>query len=198
MNKSIALFDFDGTITNRDSLLELIRYSRGSRRFWIGFFLLSPWLLAMKLHWISNSAAKERVLKYFFGHWSEERFSAVSIAFVQEVMPGLVREKAREAIQEHLNEGSTVAVVTASPEHYMKPWCDRQGLYCLATRLEVREGMISGRIAGKNCHGEEKVRRIREIFNLSDFDEIFAYGDSPGDRPMLALAGKAHYRPFRK
>ncbi|HYC86886.1 MAG TPA: haloacid dehalogenase-like hydrolase, partial [Chryseosolibacter sp.] len=70
-------------------------------------------------------------------------------------------------------------------------------LICLATQLEVKSTKVTGNIAGKNCHGEEKVCRITTRFDLDEFDEIIAYGDSPGDREMLLLAHTRFYKPFR-
>jgi phosphoserine phosphatase len=58
-------------------------------------------------------------------------------------------------------------------------------------------GRFAGRYDGSNCHGIEKVRRIRECFDLNEFDRVYAYGDTPGDRPMLTLADEAFYKPFR-
>jgi phosphoserine phosphatase len=60
-----------------------------------------------------------------------------------------------------------------------------------------KNDMITGKIVGKNCHGEEKVRRIMEQYVISDYSSIHAYGDTSGDRPMLALAHHSFFRPFR-
>jgi len=49
-----------------------------------------------------------------------------------------------------------------------------------------------------NCNGKEKVSRIKEAFNLADFETVYAYGDSSGDKEMLAIATHAHFRPFTK
>jgi len=87
-----------------------------------------------------------------------------------------------------------VAVVSASPENWVKPWCDAHGVHCISTRLAVNNGTISGKIQGKNCYGPEKVTRINEAFNLADFSDIVAYGDSKGDREMLRLAYESHFR----
>jgi phosphoserine phosphatase len=57
--------------------------------------------------------------------------------------------------------------------------------------------LITGKIKGKNNHGEQKAMNIRELWNLNEYEEIYAYGDSPGDRPMMDLATKSFYKPFR-
>jgi HAD superfamily phosphoserine phosphatase-like hydrolase len=86
-----------------------------------------------------------------------------------------------------------VAVVSASPENWVKPWCDARNIQCLATRLEVIDQKISGNIHGENCYGEEKVRRIKEAFRLEAYQRIIAYGDSRGDKEMLELADEKHF-----
>jgi phosphatidylglycerophosphatase C len=60
--------------------------------------------------------------------------------------------------------------------------------------LEVKGGRITGRFLTKNCSGREKVRRIKEQYDLALFDRIYAYGDNPADRPMLGLAHERYYR----
>lgn len=47
-----------------------------------------------------------------------------------------------------------------------------------------------------NCHGIEKVNRIRNAVDLSNYDDIYAYGDSKGDSGMLDLATRRFYRSF--
>jgi HAD superfamily hydrolase (TIGR01490 family) len=197
MQRSIALFDFDGTITTRDTLLEIIRYAKGDRAFLTGFALLSPWLITMKAGLLSNSEAKQKVLSYFFGGTPPEAFGETCEAFAGKKIPSLIRPAAMERIKEHQQNGFTVVVVSASPENVVEPWCRQHQLECIATRLEVKNQLLTGRINGNNCYGEEKVRRIRERFDIDSFGQIYAYGDSAGDKPMLALATVASYKPFR-
>jgi len=94
-------------------------------------------------------------------------------------------------------EEVTVVVVSASPENWISGWCKENNLVCIATRLEETDNILTGRIAGKNCYGIEKVSRIREKFDLSAYTDIFCFGDTKGDKPMLSLATSAYYKPFR-
>ena len=88
-------------------------------------------------------------------------------------------------------------VVSASLADWVGGWCADQGLELVATEAEVAAGRITGSFAGANCHGPEKVRRITALLDPADYAPIHAYGDSGGDREMLALASEPHYRPFR-
>jgi phosphatidylglycerophosphatase C len=202
VNQRIAFFDFDGTITTKDTLLEFIRFSRNTTRFTLGFLLNSPWLLAMKLKIISNQAAKDRILTYFFGRQPLALFEQDCNAFSTEVLPNLIRPKALAEMARLRESGATVVIVSASPENWIKQWATLTGAELIATRLAVfidkkGELRLTGRIEGHNCHGKEKVNRILQRFVLPDYSEIYTYGDTGGDKPMLQLGTASFFRPFR-
>lgn len=197
MSRIIAFFDFDGTITTKDTLLEMFKYRHGKARFYWGFLLNSPFLVAYKAGILSNQLAKERTLQHFFGGMKEADFNAFCEQFAATMIPALVRDKALKEIDQLKQAGAEVVIVSASPENWLRPWCATLNLPLLATRLEVNNGAITGKIKGNNCHGEEKVRRIREAYDLTQYTDIYCYGDTSGDKPMLALASHAFYKPFR-
>ncbi len=196
MKKEIAFFDFDGTITKKDTLLEFIKFSKGNFRFYVGFILNLPYLVAFKLGIISNQSAKEKILRFFFHGMPTTVFKQHCEAFAKQVLPKLIRPKALEEIQKLKQNNIIVVVVSASPENWIEQWSQNLHLELIASRLEVNEGKVTGKILGKNCHGNEKVSRIREIYDLSNYRIVAAYGDSTGDRPMLQLATKSYYKPF--
>jgi phosphatidylglycerophosphatase C len=197
VSQTIAFFDFDGTITTKDTLLEFIKFSKGSLRFYTGFALNSPWLIAMKLKIVSNQAAKERILSWFFRGSDLAAFQEQCDAFAANIMPGLVRKKALQEIELLRQKNATIVIVSASPENWIRPWARSNSLQYIATRLEEKENKLTGRIRDRNCHGQEKVSRIQESYLLAEFTSVYAYGDSSGDGPMLALAHTAFYKPFR-
>lgn len=197
MSRPIAFFDFDGTITTKDTLLEIFKYRHGKLKFYLGFLLSSPYLVAYKAGIISNQLAKEKTLKLFFGGMKAEVFNAFCEEFATNVIPSLLRQKALKEIDLLKQAGAEVVIVSASPENWLQPWCATLNLKLLATQLEVNNDKITGRIKGNNCHGEEKVRRIREAYNLADYTTVYCYGDTSGDKPMLAMATHAFYQPFR-
>jgi HAD superfamily hydrolase (TIGR01490 family) len=195
--KRIAFFDFDGTVTRRDTLAAVIRFQKGSLAFYAGMLLQAPRLLAWKLGLVSRDEAKQRILTYFFGGMREAVFRQHCDAFVEKKLLGLIRPAALAEISKLKAEKTEIVIASASAENWIRPWSDSLQLELVATRLEVKEGRITGRIAGKNCYGEEKARRILERWNLEEYAEVYAYGDSKGDKPMLALAGRSFFKPFR-
>ena len=197
MKKGIAFFDFDGTITKKDTLLEIIKFQKGKYEFYKGFFLLSPYLAAMKIKILSNQVVKEKVLRYFFEGISEHQFQKKCTEFSEKILPQLIRPKALEMIHELKQKNFEVIIVSASPNNWFQDWCRRNNILFISTTLEVIDGKITGKINGKNCHGEEKVKRIKQSYNLSEYETIYCFGDTKGDKPMLKLATHAIYKPFR-
>jgi phosphatidylglycerophosphatase C len=195
--RKIAFFDFDGTITKKDTLLEIIKFQKGRVAFYTGFMLHAPWLVAYKMRLLPNDQAKQKILSYFFAGIPELSFQEKCDLFAEKVLPGLIRPAAKEEIGRLQARGFEIVVISASAGNWIRKWTDRLSLELIATKLEVKEGLITGRIDGQNCHGEQKVARIREHWKLGDYEEIYAYGDTPGDKPMLALATKSFYKPFR-
>ncbi|HZY81982.1 MAG TPA: HAD family hydrolase [Cyclobacteriaceae bacterium] len=196
-SRRLALFDFDGTITTRDTLMEITKYYSGSAKFYRGLAYLSIPLALQRSGMISAQQAKERFLTYFFSGITLDNFSDVCSRFTSQALPGIIRPGAHEAIDNHKKNNDRVIIVSASPHNWIAPWANSVGIEVIGTRLEVKNGIITGKIEGKNCNGEEKVVRVKQHLELGDYKEVDVYGDTKGDRPMLSLATTPHWKPFR-
>ena len=191
---ALALFDFDGTITSKDSFGSFIRFAVGRKKFIIGVIRLTPMLIAYALGFVRMWRAKERVSECFFRGWDAADFQSLASTYAREHLPGYIRDHALERIKWHKQNGDTVVVVSASIDLWLADWCAVHDVDLIATKLEVKDGLVTGRFLTKNCSGKEKVRRIEERYSLKDFDYIYAYGDTPGDKAMLDLAHEKYYR----
>lgn len=197
MKKGIAFFDFDGTVTNKDSLEEFIKFSLGTQNYYKGLLLLSPLLVGYKLGIFSNSYAKGKLIYHFFKGWDIISFRETAERYSKTEIDKIVRKKAHNRIQWHLEQNHEVVIVSASLGCWLKPWCAKNGLELISTTLKIdNKSNISSEFNGKNCHGRQKVKRILDTYNLSDFQKVYAYGDSKGDKPMLELADESFYKPF--
>lgn len=197
MKKRLVLFDFDGTITTKDTFIEFLIFYKGMTKFLAGMAVMSPYLGLFAFKLIPNWKAKQMVLRFFLGGESVEVLNRKCEEFSEKVLPSLIRPGAIQALNQYKTDNSTVAVVSASAENWVEPWCRKQGLLCIATQLEVENGKVTGNLCGPNCYGPEKVKRIEKQFTLKEFDEIVAYGDSSGDKEMFGIAHQYHYKPFR-
>ncbi|MEP6846881.1 MAG: HAD-IB family hydrolase [Panacibacter sp.] len=192
----LALFDFDGTITNKDSLLHFTGYAKGQVSLYAGLMMLSPLIALNKMSIVSSQFTKNCFLKYFFAKTDKEKFNQLCKSYAATALEKIIRTTAIEKIHWHKQQGHRVMVVSASPENYIRPWCDALGIECIATKLLTTGKFISGRIDGLNCNAEEKKKRIEAIVDLASFADIYGYGDTSGDKAMLAVCTKPFYQYF--
>ncbi len=187
--RTIAVFDFDGTLTTKDTLLEFIKFACGKRRFLLGFLLYSPLLLMMKLHLYPNWKAKEKVFAFFFKGWEYNRFMKLGQAFSCEVEK-MRNEPVIKKMESHLRHSDTVYVVSASISEWVRPWCEQMNVTeVIATEIEVDTNhLITGRFASKNCYGQEKVNRLNKKEPYRESYILYAYGDSRGDKELMEYA----------
>lgn len=192
--KKIVAFDFDGTLTTKDTLIEFIRYACGTGAFVKGFLSYAHLLVLMKLGLYPNWKAKQKVFSYFFEGMKIEEFDGLCQRFAKDNQH-LLRPKGIEAIQQALDKGAEVLIVSASIDNWVQPFFAE--VKVLGTQVEVIDGKLSGRFLTKNCYGQEKVNRILALFpNRSEY-HLTAYGDSRGDKELLAFADESDYKPFR-
>lgn len=197
MNRlKLALFDFDGTITSKDSLVDFIQHAVGKLSYYIGVITLSPILAAYKLKFISNDIAKEKLITYFFKGCNVADFQQLAEQYSLTQIDEITRPMVMNKIRWHKSQGYKVVIVSASMECWLKPWCDKNNIDLISTRLEVKDNKLTGKFATKNCHGIEKVNRIKERYDLTEYNIIYVYGDSSGDKEMLRLATKSYYQYF--
>lgn len=192
----IAFFDFDGTVTTKDSFIGFIRFYFGDVRFLIGLAMLSPMLLLYVFKLIPNHVAKERMLSYFFKGMDEKTFRSAAQAYATEHIDRMLRPEAMNAIHRHQHRGDKVVIVSASIECWIKPWCEQHSLDLISTKLQFVQELATGKLLTPNCYGQEKAHRIRAQYDLNAFETIYAYGDTRGDKEMLDLAHKPYYRSF--
>lgn len=192
--KRVSAFDFDGTITSGDTLLYFIRYAKGNIAFVWGFLLFSPWLVLMKLHLYPNWKLKQRIFSYYFKGMYLQEFNRICVDFAHRHRY-LLRNQALLALDEAQKRGDAVVVISASIDNWVKPFLP--GVKVAGTAIETTDGMLTGRFATRNCYGSEKISRLLQLYPYRKDYYLIAYGDSKGDKPLLAYADEAHYKPFR-
>lgn len=195
-DRRLALFDFDGTISKKDTTSDFIAYACGNKKALLGFLRLSPVFLRYNLRLISDHAAKEMSLAHYFRQWDRDAFIAAAKRYASEVLPTIIKPSALDRILWHKQNDHTVAVVTGSLEILLEDWCKDMGLDLIATGIDLSGAKLSGKLSTRNCYQAEKARRITEKYDLGKYAYIYAYGDSKGDREMLQLAHARFYNSF--
>ena len=192
----VAFFDFDHTITTKDSFLDFITYVKGRRALYMAMLRFAIPSIGYKLGWVSGASIKERYLTYFFKNVPVSQFEEWGASYAKEQLPNIIHPKALARIQWHQSQGHEIVVVTASIDYWIAEWTNSLNLGLIATHLEQRKALLTGRLDGGNCNGQEKVKRIHAKYDLDHIVESYGYGNSSGDKPMLELVNHKFYKYF--
>jgi HAD superfamily hydrolase (TIGR01490 family) len=198
----VAAFDFDGTLADRDTLVPFLVRAFGRARVAATFAALGVHGLRTLAGRATIDEFKVRVLRRLFTGERVDRLRALGAEHARAIMPWL-RPQGLERLAWHRAQGHAVWLVSATLDLYLDDVAAALGLPPpLCTRLSTQVGAdgverFDGGLAGADCTGAEKPRRLAAaIGGLADV-ELHAYGDAPGDRALLAAAHHAHHRPFR-
>jgi phosphatidylglycerophosphatase C len=193
----VAAFDFDGTLTTSDSFLRFLAWRRPAASLAADLFLTSPLLFLYAIRLVGNESHKMALFHRQFAGMTEESFKKQAHEFSLTEVPAIVRPEALRRLKYHQRLKHQVVIVTASLVDWISPWAESHGVTeVLGSCAEVREGRMTGRLSGPNCHGPEKLRRLLELYPDRSSYSLFAYGDSQGDKDLLAVADEAYYRYF--
>jgi phosphatidylglycerophosphatase C len=194
----LALFDFDGTITNRDIFFDFIAYCmiRG-----VALPGLIPSLVPLFLFGVGvygNERAKEKIFKRLFGGRTVKELNALATRYHEKNLNRRVRVAAAERIKWHNNQGHRVVIISSNIDLIIRPAAEKLGAELICTVAAIEQDVVTGSFATPNCHGVCKVERLRTLFpDLDRHYPIYGYGDSSGDTEMLKISTIPAFQPFR-
>jgi phosphatidylglycerophosphatase C len=189
----VAAFDVDGTLTTRDCVTPFLRRAAGMR-LWTTL-LRHPATVGAALARRDRDRLKEIACSALQGQ-AGAALDRLGVSYAGEIASGWLRDDTIARLRRHRELGHTVVLASASLDPYLVPLgelLEVDGVVC--TVLERGpDGRLTGRLAGENCRGREKARRVREWLDGSGLDgaELWAYGDSAGDIELLELADHPH------
>ncbi len=200
----IYVFDFDGTITTKDTFALYLRYYAGTAAWLLKIFRLLPTFIAYKLGRIDRHAVKKAVIRRFFAGEQAADVEARAEQFARDIIPNLIRPAGRARLGALLADPDcgpeSLYICSASIGPYLRSWASSCGIHLnnvMATELAVDDGRITGELQGYNVWGENKLRRIMDQFSPHSVKILEAYGDTRGDREILHAAEASFFKPFR-
>jgi phosphatidylglycerophosphatase C len=194
--RPIVAFDFDGTLTVRDTFTAFLAWRAGPFRYHAGIARLLPDLVRyVRDH--DRGRLKAAAVRIFLAGLSRADMEDAARRFAEGRARTLLRPDAIRAWRRWQSQSARLVIVTACPEEIVAPFARGLGADGLiGTRLAYGDGdRLTGALAGANCRGPEKVTRLKEAFG-PDVRLEAAFGDTDGDKEMLALADQAGYRVF--
>ena len=201
--EKLAIFDIDYTITRKETLMEFFKYIVSKDIKNIRFLpraLYSGLMYGIKVY--DEKRVKECFLK-FIENIEEEELAKLTKSVYDERLSTILYKDAVDMIKKLKNEGYMVVLISASPEFYVKEfYAIKEVDLILGTKFTFEGGKFIRKMSGKNCKGEEKVRRLNEVLkekNIEvDFKNSYMFSDSLSDKPLLDLVGNPYLINYKK
>ena len=194
--KELALFDFDGTISSKDSTKIFYQSLYTNRLIFLfkNIFLCMPEFIAHKLGYKDYTFLKRKRLQIHVGKLSENNFKRHLFNFHHKLLPSIIKQSALERIDWHKVQGHEIWIVSASFDFLLSEWCEKLNIGLITNiTFKDKDKYI---FEGVDCNFDAKVYQINNKINLTNYKRIYAYGDSDGDKAMLALANEPYFNYF--
>ncbi len=195
--RPLVAFDFDGTLTVKDSFTAFLAWKAGRIGYALGLLSLSHELLIYLVR-RDRGRLKAKAAAVFLAGLSPAQVTELAESFAEARAQRLFRPDALMAWNQWRDQGAELVIVSASPGIMLEPFARRlRADRLIATKLAVDgQGLVTAQLDGVNCRGLEKVERLKAIYG-PDVRLDAAYGDTSGDHEMLQLAKVRGYRVFK-
>jgi phosphatidylglycerophosphatase C len=192
----LSVFDFDGTLTRRDSFVPFLMFAFGKRAFVLGMLRMLPALLRYVRKGMNRDQLKAALIASFLKGARVEWVEHKAAQFQQLHWRRLMRSAGVRSVASEVAAGARVTLCSASPRLVLQPFANELGIELIATELEECNGTLTGRISGSNCRCEAKVLRLEAVYGPLGNYRLKAWGDTRGDHELLAAAHEPHWRHF--
>lgn len=187
----LAIFDFDGTLTTRDTTFGFIFFYAGKTKTITALLSIIPQLVLAKLGYLTMQTVKEKLFQNIFGGHAVDIVKMSGDEFGANEIPLILHSHVYTEMKRLQAEGFEILLLSASCSVWLSHWCKKENIELLCSEMEEVDGAYTGSLEGKNCYGSEKVVRLNAVYDLKKITEIMAYGNHPSDIHYMKLADKA-------
>lgn len=193
--KNIVIFDFDKTITKKDSFNDFLKYTHGKSKFYFTMFCKTIWILLYKLHFITNAKVKTKIFQAFYKNKEYEKYKKDCNDYVNNRLNEIIREEMKDLIKDYYEKKYDLVILSASFKEWLEPWAKKNNFSkVICSSFTLNKNIIEGIILESNsCYGKNKCNMLKKnISNILNYDSIIAYGDSKSDKHFMNLANEAY------
>jgi phosphatidylglycerophosphatase C len=183
----VAVFDLDGTITYRDTLVPFLLHVLRRRPLRVLRLGPLPWALARYAVRRDRGVLKESLIRYVLGGLGRAEIAAHAERFLDSLWLHGLRPGALAAIERHRSAGDRLVLLSASPDLYVPRIGARLGFAdVVCTHVRWDGERLHGYLATPNRHGPEKRRCIEELQRLHPGASFCAYANAASDLVHMA------------
>ncbi|MHC6179266.1 HAD-IB family hydrolase [Clostridium sp. JNZ X4-2] len=199
----LAIFDVDFTLTRRETLMEFYIFmvkKNPKLIVYAPFSIISAFLFVIKL--FTAKKAKENFIAFINGI-GQEKMKCLTAEFYEKRMCEIFYRDGLDTMKKLKEEGCKVYLISASAEFYLKElYKIKEVDKVIGTIFSIKHGKHYNKIIGRNCKGEEKVRRLMESLKKDglevDFKNSYMFSDSLSDLPLFNIVGNPYLINYKK
>ena len=193
--KKLYCFDFDGTLTYKDTMFLYLKFYNASK-FRIQFVKHIPLFTLLKLNLLDAEKVKKSFISSILKGQNKAKIEKKTQEFFEQYYPEIFRENALDFIKNIDYSQTDCYIVSASLDIWVRPFAEKFKMNLIATKAEFKNEVFTGNFVGKNCNGPEKVNRIKVEISDKKYDKTIAFGDTSGDKQMLDWANEGQLKFF--
>lgn len=192
----LYLYDFDGTLTNKDSLFAFLKHATSTLKYYLILIYFTPLFLLVKLKLLNAGEVKRKFIKACLYGKSKSEISQLSQSFLKKIWgTSFFKTNALDSLNKNKEKGN-VYIVSASLDIWLKDIANAINVNLICTEADYQEAIFKGNFKTLNCNYDEKVVRVINEINLKEYKKIIYYGDSAGDLPMKQIVTTFNYKVF--
>lgn len=195
MMKKLYCFDFDGTITQKDTMFLFLKFYN-PWRYYFQYLKHIPLFILLKLKLLNAEPVKRSFVSSILKGERKEKLEAKAQSFFEKQSDYLIRANALDFIKNIDKNTTESLLVTASVDIWVRPFAEHFAMHLLATEAFFEDGKFTGEFKTPNCNGMQKVYRIRQFIEDKKYHKIIAFGDTSGDKAMMKFADESYYKFF--
>ena len=193
--KKLYLFDFDGTLTYKDTMFLFLKFYDPTK-FNFQFVKHIPLFVLLKMKLGDAEKIKRSFISSILKGQTRNKIERKSQEFFDQFYPEIIRENALDFIRNIDRENTESYLVTASLDIWVKPFAEKFKMNLIATKAEFKDDIFTGRFLGRNCNGPEKLTRIQSEIAGKKYDKTIGFGDTDGDKEMLNWVDEQQFKFF--
>lgn len=198
-DRGLAAFDFDGTISRRDTLIPFLVGVAGPRDFASAWARIGSLAARRRLDVGDRDEVKAQLVRLLLAGRTQRDLEARGERYARDLLTGdRLRPLVVDRVQAHRDRGDLCVLVSASLVYYLEPIADELGIDgVVGVRPESVDGVLTGELTRPNVRADQKVVQLDEWLVAGDHrpaaGERSAYGNTSGDHALLAAADHRYW-----